>query len=193
MRRSIQSHARLFEVPLRPEKSTLLTSLERSRTAAPVHMKGSDLFPVDLIQGSPLVNIPQIVKRANLWMDTHAAEEVGRFERFPREDLMQLVPEGLAGELPRDLILFPSRTRDVGIMLRKLTLECMLELEDLEEHHDPCGTPTIPKAGFFLDGKRGVGKSSVLTHLVLWARQRNWLVIFEPMPSRYAREIGEIT
>ena len=35
-------------------------------------------------------------------------------------------------------------------------------------------------------------QSFVLNYLVTWARENNWLVLFEPLPSKYARDIGDI-
>ena len=48
------------------------------------------------------------------------------------------------------------------------------------------------KNGFLLDGHKGVGKSQVLNLVAMWARKNGWLVVMEPAPGRYTREIAEI-
>ncbi|KAF4687733.1 hypothetical protein FOZ60_003562 [Perkinsus olseni] len=136
------------------------------------------------------------VKRPDLWMPRQddegdeyfpKASDVGRFMRLPRDELMELLPEGMGGELPRDIMLIKSRQRDLGIMLRKVTLEIMRQLQCLRDK------PSFQHArGWLLDGKKGSGKSGVLNYVVCWARLNGWLVVYEPLLSRYNREIAEI-
>ncbi|KAF4658458.1 hypothetical protein FOL46_006949 [Perkinsus olseni] len=136
------------------------------------------------------------VKRPDLWMPRQddegdeyfpKASDVGRFLRLPRDELMELLPEGMGGELPRDIMLIKSRQRDLGIMLRKVTLEIMRQLQCLRDK------PSFQHArGWLLDGKKGSGKSGVLNFIVCWARLNGWLVVYEPLLSRYNREIAEI-
>merc|ERR1719235_2018390 len=92
----------------------------------------------------------------NLGTDPLGMDDVGRFVRVQRDELLDLLPEGPCGELSRDLTLVPSRTRRVGLMVRKLSVELMMQLGLLEE------SPRIHKSGFLVDGKRGAGKSQVL-------------------------------
>eukprot|EP00931_Biecheleriopsis_adriatica_P086332 TRINITY_DN61026_c0_g1_i1.p1 TRINITY_DN61026_c0_g1~~TRINITY_DN61026_c0_g1_i1.p1 ORF type:complete len:523 (-),score=101.19 TRINITY_DN61026_c0_g1_i1:46-1614(-) len=137
------------------------------------------------------------VRRPHLWVqgDDQAeigTEDVGRFVRLSRNDLIEHLPEGGCGELARDLTLIPSRSRDVGLMMRKLTVELFMQLSELRDATDSQGTPCIRKAGFLIDGHKGTGKSQVLNLLAMWARKNGWLVVMEPTPSRYSREIAEI-
>lgn len=136
------------------------------------------------------------VKRPHLWLPEEAAEvgpeDVGRFVKLPRDDLLNLLPEGACGELARDLTLVPSRTRPVGLMIRRVAVELMMQLGELRDATDRQGRPRIRKNGFLLDGRRGVGKSQVLNLLAIWARKNDWLVVVEPTPARYRQEIAEI-
>ncbi|XP_026190085.1 uncharacterized protein LOC34618445 [Cyclospora cayetanensis] len=142
-------------------------------------------------------------------------EDIGRFRLFSRRRLLELMPEGFAGELNRDMLLIPSSSSPVGIMLRKSTLELQLQLQHFADvqaasydklptdynsgnsrwhtlqQHTSAARHTV-NTGFLLDGHRGVGKSFVLNYLVTWARENGWLVLFEPLPSKYARDIGDI-
>lgn len=151
-----------------------------------------EFFPSSLL--SPQAeDLPEVerVKRPNLWIrpdEEPSAYSVGRYSRFSREALMDLLPEGVAGELSRDIFLIPSRTRDIGIMYRKVTHELVSQLERVETGS------SIPKRGWLLEGKRGTGKSMILNDIVAWARERrNWIVMFEPLGSRFGKEISEIT
>lgn len=151
-----------------------------------------EYFPTTALSPQP-ETLPDVipVKRPNLWIPSDekpSITDVGRFMRFSRDSLMSLMPEGLAGDLPRDIFLMPSRTRDVGIMYRKVTHELIQQLEMMGQ-----GT-SIPKKGWLLEGKRGSGKSAILNSTVAWARnQGNWVVLFEPLGSRFGKEIANIT
>lgn len=189
-----------YELP-RETDSNFVTEPERKRMMAMDQITEKDvqdLFPAEEMSAPQAWEIDQEVKRAHLVMDPGeetqfklgtdplGMEDVGRFVRFQRDELLDLLPEGPCGEFSRDLTLVPSRTRRVGLMARKLSVELMMQLGLLED------LPRIHKSGFLVDGKRGVGKSQVLNLVTLWARQRGWLVILEPTPSRYSKEIAEI-
>lgn len=135
------------------------------------------------------------LRRPHLWVRDYATvgpEDAGKFVKLPRDDLLELLPEGPCGELARDLTLVPSRTRPVGLMLRKLTIELIMQLSELRDAVNSRGEPCIAKAGFLLDGRRGTGKSQILNLLAIWARKNDWLVVLEPTASRYRNEIAEI-
>eukprot|EP00929_Paragymnodinium_shiwhaense_P058788 TRINITY_DN29457_c0_g1_i1.p1 TRINITY_DN29457_c0_g1~~TRINITY_DN29457_c0_g1_i1.p1 ORF type:complete len:560 (+),score=94.81 TRINITY_DN29457_c0_g1_i1:118-1797(+) len=119
-------------------------------------------------------------------------DDVGRFVPASRDSLINLLPEGGCGELAKDLTLIPSRSVPTGLMMRKLTVELMMQLSQLRDASDKSGKKRIRKSGFLLDGHKGTGKSQVLNSLVMWARENGWLVVLEPNPSRYSREIAEI-
>jgi len=159
--------------------------------------------------GGPLIVRPPIanpVNRPKHWLvnpskdgehsvDTQpevSIEDCGRFVPMSRDDLINLLPEGGCGELARDLTLIPAQSKPVGLMLRKLNMELMLQLSEMRDAVDSKGVHRIRKAGFLLDGHKGTGKSQVLNLLAMWARENGWLVILEPNPSRYSREIAEI-
>jgi len=150
--------------------------------------------PRPLMQGPVVPEQLELEQRPDLWLreDQVAIEDAGRFVRLPRDDLLELLPEGPCGELARDLTLVPSRSRPVGLMLRKLTIELMRTLTDLRDATCSKGRPRINKAGFLLDGKRGVGKSQIMNLLTIWARRNGWLVVVEPAVSRYRMEIADI-
>ena len=115
-----------------------------------------------------------------------SVSDMGKFLKIPRAQLLELLPEGLGGELPRDMIITPSRTKHVGIMMRKASFEIVRELSGMKD------SLTFSKRGWLLDGKRGVGKSAVLNFVITWARLNGFLVIYEPLAGRYARDIGDI-
>lgn len=149
--------------------------------------------PKALIEPAP---VAEPVKRPHLWLAEDEVEvgpeEVGRFVKLQRDDLLNLLPEGPCGELARDLTLIPSRTRPVGLMVRRVALELIMQLSELRDATDRQGRPRINKAGWLLDGRRGAGKSQVLNLLAIWARKNDWLVVVEPTPGRYRTEIAEI-
>jgi small subunit ribosomal protein S29 len=192
-----------FDLPVSID-STRLSERERHRknVLEGVSKEGSksdsavgrfdEFFPTSLLSPQP-EDLPPVdpVRLPLLWMrpdEIPTIADVGRFLRFSREELLNLLPEGLAGELPRDIFLMPSRTRDIGIMYRKTTNEIITQLRLME------GLKSIPKSGWLLEGKRGTGKSSILNTVVAWARkQGNWIVLFEPLGSRFGKEIATIT
>ena len=183
--------ARNFMLPRNIGETTWTANSELSRTTKlvrePEQVDLTQIFPAKIIE-KPRVTEPVI--NANLWIDniySPSSADIGKFWKIQRSEILSLLPEGLAGELPRDLILTPSRTSDMGIMLRRATFEITKELQAL-------GSKTTPwdARGWLLDGKRGVGKSSVLSFVVAWARKQGWMVIFEPLAGRFSRDIGEI-
>lgn len=135
------------------------------------------------------------VKRPHLWLTDESEvgfEDVGRYVKLQRDELLELLPEGPCGELARDLTLIINRSRPMGLMMRKLTIELIMQLQEAKNATDAKGNPRIRKSGFLLDGRKGVGKSMILNMLVMWARRNGWLVVVEPTVSRYAREIADI-
>lgn len=139
------------------------------------------------------------VKRPHVWLNGKDQEppeigvdDAGRFLRLSRDDLVSDLPEGACGELSRDLTLIPSRERRVGLMLRKPAIELIYQLSRLQDAKDAKGRFRINKAGFLLDGHKGTGKSQILNTIAMWGRRNGWLVVLEPVPSRYAKEIAEI-
>lgn len=141
--------------------------------------------------------VPKEVKRPHLWLqhddqDYVGTEDVGRFVKLTRNDLLEQLPEGGCGELARDLTLIPNRVRDIGLMVRKLTIELIAQLSELQEFTDSFGRKCIRKNGFLIDGHKGTGKSQVLNLVTMWARKNGWLVVLEPNPGRYLREIADI-
>lgn len=150
--------------------------------------------PVPVVERAPEATP---VKRPDLWLRGSEAERltvehVGRFEKINRNDLIELLPEGACGELARDLTLIPSRSRPCGLMVRKLAVELIAQLSMMQDATNSHGKLRIPKAGWLIDGHKGTGKSQVLNMIAMWARRNDWLVILEPTPSRYSREIAEI-
>ena len=188
-----------FDLPASID-STRLTERERLRqksnqtrsTAVATAHSLDEYFPTTILSPQP-EDLPEVavVKRPHLWLsrgDKPSVHDIGRYLRYSRDDLMQLLPEGLAGELSRDIFLMPSRTRDIGMMYRKVTHELLTQLERLQSGS------AIQKRGWLLEGKRGCGKSVVLNTVAAWARERgNWIVMFEPLGSRFGKEIAEIT
>eukprot|EP00435_Cladocopium_sp_Y103_P000149 s613_g1.t1 len=141
--------------------------------------------------------VPAEVRRPHLWLqhddqDYVGTEDVGRFVKLTRNDLLEQLPEGGCGELARDLTLIPNRVRDIGLMVRKLTIELIAQLSELQDFTDSFGRKCIRKNGFLIDGHKGTGKSQVLNLVTMWARKNGWLVVLEPNPGRYLREIAEI-
>jgi len=166
-----------------------------------IDMKSRDKLMESLDQNELMEKVDEEerreVARPFLWLqheeqDFVGNEDVGRFVKIARDDLLEHLPEGGCGELSRDLTLIPDRTRDVGLMVRKLSIELISQLSELQHATDAEGRPRIRKAGFLLDGHKGTGKSQVLNLLAMWARKNGWLVVLEPTPGRYAREIAEI-
>lgn len=135
------------------------------------------------------------VRRPHLWHtdeETVGVADVGRFVKLQRDELIELLPEGPCGQLARDLVLIPSQTRPVGLMLRKLTVELIAQLSLLRDATNANGVPQIKKSGFLIDGRPGTGKSQVLNLLAMWARRNGWLVVLEPTPNRYRTQSAEI-
>ncbi len=201
--REVKQRVVSFSLPPRPStgkpppsaavpvvSESVLESTIASAPSPPTSISDS-FFPSSMLTPQP-EELPAVsaVRRPHLWAhvsDSLSISDVGRFLRFKRDDLIALLPEGLSGETPRDIFLMPSRTRDIGIMYRKAAHELIHQLSQFEP------LSHIPKRGWLLEGKRGTGKSSVLNSVVAWARSRgNWLVLFEPMGSRFGREISEI-
>jgi len=181
--------------------STLGTDTEQQRVA----VRLDSISPEDVASQwpPPALIAPALVakpvKRPHLWLNGRGmdppeigVEDAGRFLRLARDDLIELLPEGACGELSRDLTLIPSRTRDVGIMVRKPAIELIYQLSRLQDATDGKKRPRIKKAGFLLDGHKGTGKSQILNTVAMWARKNGWLVVMEPVPSRYSKEIAEI-
>eukprot|EP00434_Breviolum_minutum_P018554 symbB.v1.2.016364.t3/scaffold1243.1/size129491/6 len=159
---------------------------------------GTPGYPGQSLESLGCSNLKQSAfLRRHLWLqhddqDFVGTEDVGRFVKLTRNDLLEQLPEGGCGELARDLTLIPNRVRDIGLMLRKLTIELIVQLAELQEFQDANGRKCIRKSGFLIDGHKGTGKSQVLNLVTMWARKNGWLVILEPNPGRYSREIADI-
>lgn len=189
-----------FDLPVMID-STRLTERERLRNKSLDSLKGKqpaslgskldEYFPSSLVSPQS-EDLPQVVpvKLPNLWIredEEPSIKDVGRYERFSRDELVDIMPEGLAGELARDIFLMPSKTRDIGIMYRKATDEILYQMKALG------AGKSIQKKGWLLEGKRGTGKSCIMNAVVAWARkQGDWIVMFEPLGSRFGKEIAEI-
>ncbi|CEL94235.1 unnamed protein product [Vitrella brassicaformis CCMP3155] len=193
--------SRRYDLPVETD-STLVSERERrhmARLAMITEEEQMDIYPAVTVGFAPTPTEVEPVKRPFLYIPPEnlaageiGVDDIGRFRLFVRDSLTELIPEGLCGELPKDITMFPSRTTPVGIMLRKPAFEMISQLQQVQQHRGADGGWTIPKGGFLIDGHRGTGKSAVLNFLVAWARESGWLVIFEPSPRRYAHEIGEI-
>ena len=100
---------------------------------------------------------------------------------------MQLLPEGIAGEISRDLILSPEHDASINFVYRRYCAEILADIEKLTQRKNF-------NYKILLDGKRGVGKSAILNQVVAAVRaKQDWIVIFEPFTSRFSTEIQEIT
>lgn len=195
-----EAEEKKFRLPTSVD-STLGTEAEQQRPAVRLDSITSEdvasQWPPPSLIAPPIIHKP--VKRPHLWLNSGGEdppaigiEDAGRFLRLPRDDLIELLPEGACGELSRDLTLIPSRSRDVGLMLRKPAIELIYQLSRLRDAKDARGEHSIKKNGFLIDGHKGTGKSQVLNTVALWARRNGWLVVMEPVPSRYSKEIAEI-
>jgi small subunit ribosomal protein S29 len=189
-------------------KFRLLTSVDSTRGIENEQQRDAakaaeSQWPPPALEMPALVAKP--VKRPHLWLNSKgmdppdiSIEDAGRFLRVTRDDLVkELLPEGACGELARDITLIPppapnKEERDIGIMLRKPAIELIYQLQRLQNAKDAKGEFRISKAGFLIDGHKGAGKSQVLNTLAMWARRNGWLVVMEPVPSRYSKEIAEI-
>eukprot|EP00916_Digyalum_oweni_P013145 GHVL01021597.1.p1 GENE.GHVL01021597.1~~GHVL01021597.1.p1 ORF type:complete len:485 (-),score=82.02 GHVL01021597.1:1563-2993(-) len=117
-------------------------------------------------------------------------ENIGKIRLFSREELLNLIPEGVCGGMTRDLILLVDQNEPLGIMLRKPTLQIIDQLKRVQNYQNEAGVFCIPKRGWLLDGNRGTGKSGVLNYVHAWAKENDWLVIQEPNPGRFGHDIG---
>ncbi|KAK1441741.1 mitochondrial 28S ribosomal protein S29 like protein [Babesia gibsoni] len=103
------------------------------------------------------------------------------------EALYNVLPEGPCGDVGKDVALLPEG-QPLGIINRKIAVEIISQLKQYNANGSAC----ISSRGILLDGKRGTGKSYILNHLGMWARNNGWMVILESSPSKYAKEIGSI-
>ncbi|KAK1937535.1 hypothetical protein X943_002669 [Babesia divergens] len=103
------------------------------------------------------------------------------------EAVFDALPEGPCGDVVKDIALLPEG-QPLGIVNRKTAVEIISQLKQ----YAAAGDGRIASRGMLLDGKRGTGKSYVLNHVAMWARQNGWMVVMEPSPSKYAKEIGSI-
>ncbi|AFZ80477.1 hypothetical protein BEWA_033300 [Theileria equi strain WA] len=112
---------------------------------------------------------------------------IGSIVQLDTNDVFNTLPEGLCGDATKDIVLLPEG-QPLGIVNRKQSVELISQLKQ----YSSSGTNTIKSRGVLLDGKRGSGKSYILNHVSLWARNNGWMVIIEPSPSKYAKEVGTI-
>ncbi|CDJ40078.1 hypothetical protein, conserved [Eimeria tenella] len=131
-------------------------------------------------------------------------EDVGRFRLFSRERLLQLLPEGFAGEMHRDLLLIPSSSSPVGMMLRKTALELLLQLQHFADVQEALYGSSSSSSSSTSTGSSKAPRqqqqqavatapaSYVLNYVATWARENGWLLLFEPFPSKFAADPTEI-
>jgi len=135
----------------------------------------------------------------------HRQEDVGKIYRIDAEKLKKIFPEGLCGELHN--VLYGKRTKEAhhrndkwwdlvlkdhpGILIRPEAMQLISSLYCLSKNGLKKGAPRMDSAGYLLDGASGVGKSTVLNHVVHWARSSgDWLVVFVPQASRLVSGLG---
>ncbi|XP_954567.1 uncharacterized protein TA19100 [Theileria annulata] len=112
---------------------------------------------------------------------------VGSVVKIDTNDLFSELPEGLCGDMVKDISLLPE-SEPLGIVNRKPAIEIISQLKQYSQ--DKVGS--LKSRGILLDGKRGSGKSFILNHVSLWARRNGWMVIHEPNASKYSTEVGSI-
>ncbi|GIX65793.1 ribosomal death-associated protein 3 [Babesia caballi] len=142
--------------------------------ALPAHLADTESFKVDEgalyaeLEGCGTHNIASIVQ-------------------MRPETLLDALPEGPCGDVLKDIALLPEG-QPLGMVNRKVAVEVISQLRQ----YATMSPGRIEARGMLLDGKRGAGKSYVLNHVVMWARRNGWMVVAEPTPSKYAREVGNI-
>ncbi|GFE55367.1 ribosomal protein death-associated 3, putative [Babesia ovis] len=141
----------------------------------PAHLADKDVFKLD--QASVYTEL-----------DSCSVRNIASIAQIKPEKLLETLPEGVCGDVLKDIALLPEG-EPLGIVNRKITMEI---ISQLKQYGETSHNGFIDARGFLLDGKRGVGKSYVLNHVALWARKNGWMVIVEPSPSKYAKEIGSI-
>uniref|UniRef100_A0A0G4HZP7 Small ribosomal subunit protein mS29 n=1 Tax=Chromera velia CCMP2878 TaxID=1169474 RepID=A0A0G4HZP7_9ALVE len=182
-----------FEVSTSRPDSTRISSGEKKRgqTFPLIGAKEqADIFPSYTALSKPPSDAPFTPLRRPEFYTPLSGElnssMLGNYRVWERDRLVDLVPEGLGGDIPKDITMISSLTTPVGLMFRQCAYEAMLSLEAEETAGE------IRRRGFLIDGPKGSGKSCVLANLVIWARERGWLVIYEPRARRYMKEISEI-
>jgi hypothetical protein len=135
--------------------------------------------------------------RSARWFSTRAAapslgvldsSQPGQVVPLNPSDLRTLLPEGFAGCLQHKIDPIKRsgkskrddqwwhctyRPENFGLLIRPETASILNNLKDLKSgksSHFSC----------VLDGEKGTGKSTILNHVALWARNNNWLVLQVP-------------
>eukprot|EP00371_Babesia_bovis_P000640 XP_001609287.1 hypothetical protein [Babesia bovis T2Bo] len=143
-----------------------------SKGMLPAHLADKDAFKID---------------ESRLYTDFEdtTPNSIASIVALRPDDMLTALPEGCCGDVLKDIAILPEGQK-LGIVKRKIATEIISQLKQYSTK------PVINRRGILLDGKRGTGKSYVLNHVALWARKNGWMVILEPSPSKYAREIGTI-
>ncbi|CDR97788.1 hypothetical protein, conserved [Babesia bigemina] len=130
-----------------------------------------------------------VLDEGSVYTELHKcnAHNIASIFQTKPESIFSALPEGACGDVLKDIALLPEG-QALGIVNRKVAVEIISQLRQYASSK----RGEIRARGMLLDGKRGTGKSYVLNHVAMWARQNGWMVIMEPSPSKYAREVGSI-
>ncbi|UKK00100.1 hypothetical protein MACK_000170 [Theileria orientalis] len=112
---------------------------------------------------------------------------IGSVVKLDTNQLFSDLPEGLCGDTAKDIALLPQ-DEPLGLVNRKSAIEIISQLKQYASNIEK----GLRSRGVLLDGKRGSGKSFILNHVALWARNNGWMVIHEPFASKYSTEVGSI-
>lgn len=92
--------------------------------------------------------------QANVYLESplhFSMNDCGKVAKFDTEELNRYLPEGLCGELTKDMTMLPEN-QPLGIVSRKTTMDLISQLSQYQ------ASVSIAANGFLLDGKRGSGK-----------------------------------
>jgi hypothetical protein len=135
--------------------------------------------------------------RSARWFSSRAAapslsalesSQAGQVVQLKPSDLRSLLPEGFggssqfkidplkrSGKSKRDDQWWHCtfRPENFGLLIRPETTAILNNLKDLK-------SGKVANFSCVLDGEKGTGKSTILNHIALWARNNNWLVVQVP-------------